>query len=92
MLVGLAAATSLLFAPITDGTPPADETGCELHVWPGSGLNSIYSGWFHGGIVNGAVTGRDGYPVVPTEPIDTPDQVELLAKAAPQNLLGRPDD
>lgn len=64
---------------------------CELHVWPGAGLNSVFSGWLHGGIVNGAVTGRDGYPSVPSEPISTQNQAELLAQAQPQMLLHRPE-
>ncbi len=70
--------------------PPAtslDET-CELHVWPGSKLGSVYSGWFHGGIVNGAVTGRDGYPVAPADAIETKEQAALLKAAQPQKLLG----
>lgn len=80
-------------APPVDPQPPGPSAAtCELHVWPGSGLNSIYGGWFHGGIVDGAVTGRDGYPVVPTEPVSTPRQVELLTKARPQMLLRQPDD
>lgn len=69
------------------GGPPSGGSACELHVWPGSGLGSVYHGWFHGGIVNGAVTGRDGYPQTPPNPIDTPVQRELLEAAQPQLLL-----
>ena len=65
---------------------------CELHVWPATGLNSVYQGWFHGGIVNGAVTARDGYPVVPADPVDTPAQVTLLTIAKPQHMINRDGD
>lgn len=71
---------------------PGNTAACELHVWPGSGLNSVYYGWLHGGINNGAVTGRSGYPVVPTSEIDTPIQVRLLTEAQPQMLLNQPND
>ncbi|WP_404369791.1 hypothetical protein AB5I39_00210 [Sphingomonas sp. MMS24-J45] len=81
-----AAALALVSPADTQTVDGGSAERCELHVWPGSGLSSIYSGWFHGGIVNGAVTGRDGYPTVPTEPIDTVNQVELL-KAAKLNIL-----
>ena len=89
----LAASAALFSAtPLKPVANAADAAiRCELHVWPGSGLNSIYSGWFHGGIVNGAVTGRDGYPTVPTEPIDTANQVELLKAVQPNIALQQPD-
>lgn len=65
---------------------------CDLHVWPGSPLGSVYHGWFHGGIVNGAVTGRDGYPKVPPNPLDTATQAKLLDESRPQVSLNRPAD
>lgn len=65
---------------------------CELHVWPGSPLGSVYQGWLHGGIVNGAVTGRDGYPKVPANPLDTATQATLLDQSKPQAALGRSAD
>lgn len=64
---------------------------CELHIWPSSGLRSIYHGWSHGGIVDGAVTGRDGYPVVPADPLDTKSQTDLLQTSAIASKLGRQD-
>lgn len=80
-----------MIAPVTCFAQSAPVTAdCELHVWPGAGLNSIYNGWFHGGIVNGAVTGRDGYAAVPSEPINTRAQADLLAKAQLQDLLKQP--
>lgn len=66
----------------------AADTACELHVWPSSGLNSVYHGWAHGGIVNGAVTGRDGYPPVSADPLATAAQLPLIREAAPETALG----
>ncbi len=62
------------------GEPPVEpaESACELHVWPSPGLRSTYYGWFHGGIVDGAVDGREGYPAVPADPIDSAAQAQLL--------------
>jgi hypothetical protein len=80
-------AAAMLAAPAAQDSAQPAGGACELHVWPGSGLGSVYHGWFHGGIVNGAVTGRDGYPQVPPNPIDTPAQRELLEAAQPQRLL-----
>jgi hypothetical protein len=67
----------------------APTAACELHVWPSGALNSVYSGWFHGGIVNGAVTGRDGYPDVPPDPLGAASQIALLDGARPHALIGR---
>lgn len=62
-----------------DVAPPAPTTpDCELHAWPGSGLRSTYHGWFHGGIVDGAVQGRDGYKKLPDQPLPTARQFEIL--------------
>lgn len=69
-----------------------DGTQCELHVWPSNGLRSVYHGWLHGGIVDGAVTGREGYPEVPPDPLTTARQVGLLEAAGIDALLKRPDD
>jgi len=69
---------------------PAAMEACELHVWPSTGLRSVFHGWLHGGIVDGAVTGRDGYPEVPPEPLVTARQIALLETAGLDNLLGRP--
>jgi hypothetical protein len=70
---------------------PADPAGCEFHVWPGDGLMSAYYGWFHGGIINGAVQGRPGYPSVPPNPIDTATQSAILTQAEPQRLMAHAD-
>ena len=69
----------------------APQTACELHVWPGNGLRSVYYGWFHGGTVDGAVSGRQGYPAVPKDPVPTELQAELLAKAGLPAMLGKTD-
>lgn len=70
---------------------PANPAGCEFHVWPGDGLMSVLYGWFHGGIVNGAVQGRPGYPTLPPDPIDTATQAQILAELQPQRLIGQAD-
>jgi hypothetical protein len=67
----------------------APTAACELHVWPSGDLNSVYQGWIHGGIVNGAVTGRDGYPEVPPDPLGAASQAALLDRAQPQAVIGR---
>lgn len=68
-----------------EGTPRI----CELHAWPSGQLNSVYTGWFHGGIVNGAVNRREGYPEVPPDPLGSARQVALLEGAALPMLLNR---
>lgn len=70
---------------------PGDPAGCEFHVWPGDGLMSTYYGWFHGGIVNGSVQGRPGYPAIPPNPIDTAMQATLLAESHPESAMRQPD-
>ncbi|MCT2399684.1 hypothetical protein [Novosphingobium mangrovi (ex Huang et al. 2023)] len=67
-----------------------DTTACELHVWPADGLRSTYHGWFHGGIVDGAVEGREGYRKLPGIPLDTPHQVELLRASPLAEALALP--
>ncbi|CAM5527807.1 hypothetical protein [Sphingobium scionense] len=75
-------------------TAPADtdrQQPCELHVWPGSGLGSVYHGWLHGGIVNGAVQGREGYKPMNANPLATAEQRTLLASLPLASWLGLPD-
>lgn len=60
---------------------------CELHVWPGEGLTSIFYGLLHGGIVNGGQQGRRGYPRVPPNAMSTAIQTELLAEAQPHQVM-----
>ncbi|MDX8357608.1 hypothetical protein [Sphingopyxis terrae] len=75
-------------------TPSSDESEsgrCELHIWPSKGLRSVYHGWLHGGIVDGAVNGRDGYPEVPSDPLTTARQVELLKDAGVGAMMDRLD-
>jgi hypothetical protein len=66
------------------------ETGCELHVWPGDSLMSVYYGWLHGSVVNGQIMGRPGYPRVPPNSIDSAAQSAILAEMEPQRLLAQP--
>jgi len=60
--------------------PPAQASVCELHVWPGSPVRSTYSGWFHGGIVDGAVQGRDGYKKLPDSILTPEAQLRTLGE------------
>jgi hypothetical protein len=79
-LSGALAATGLLSCPAAQAQDSA-QTGsgsCTLHVWPGSPLRSTYSGWIHGGLVDGAVNGRDGYRKLPEKPLDTARQKLVL--------------
>lgn len=85
-------AAAILLTPVVaaaqDATPPA-AAGCELHVWPSAGLNSAYHGWFHGGIANGAVTGRSGYPVMPPELFKPDTQITLATAVHPAAAIRR---
>jgi hypothetical protein len=86
--VGLSAA--LATSPLLADEPAAAPISqiCQLHVWPGNDLRSIYSGWFHGGIVDGAVQGRDGYRALPSRPLTAERQVERLRGLPIAQLLG----
>ncbi|MES2498022.1 MAG: hypothetical protein V4618_18050 [Pseudomonadota bacterium] len=53
-------------------------SGCEFHIWPAEKLGSVFYGWVHGGIVDGAQTGRAGYPQIPANPLPRSLQVKLL--------------
>ena len=88
-----ASLTSAAHPQTSSPSTPATTSGseCELHVWPAAGLNSVYYGWLHGGINNGATTGREGYPQVPTDPMTAASQVSLLEDAQPHILLGLPN-
>lgn len=81
-------ALALAGAPLTSAQDTAlAAADCELHVWPGEGLTSIFYGFFHGGIVNGGQQGRRGYPRVPPSAMSTEIQLELLGEAQPQRVL-----
>lgn len=61
---------------------------CELHVWPGNDLRSTYHGWFHGGIVDGAIQGREGYRSIPLKPLATATQRERLQQLPLADVMG----
>lgn len=69
--------------------PPA-QTSCELHVWPAGDLRSVTIGWANGGINDGAVSGREGYQRLPSNPLDLASQRAVLAAADLANRLGLP--
>lgn len=76
-----------------EAPPPPAETAqaCEIHVWPGSDLIHLYYGWFHGGTVDGAAKGRDGYPDAPPNPLTAQVQGQLLSGMGLPTLLNLPD-
>jgi hypothetical protein len=84
MTAGIAGAAQGAETPV-----PADKA-CELHIWPSSGLRSVYYGWFHAGIVDGAINGRQGYPPVPKDPLPSALQIELMEKFGVPTALGMP--
>jgi len=61
-----------------DTDQPTTVAACELHVWPAGAVRSTYNGWFHGGIVDGAIQGRDGYRKLPESILSAQDQVDIL--------------
>lgn len=70
--------------------PAEAATGCELHVWPADAVRSTYSGWFHGGIVDGAVQGRDGYKKLPDSILSPEGQLRTLGEQDLPALLALP--
>jgi hypothetical protein len=67
---------------------PLISEACELHVWPSKGLRSVLTGWVHGGIVDGAVTHREGYDAILVDPIDMDAQRAILSSANLPVLFG----
>ena len=78
--------------PLLVATSPAQQggEGCVLHVWPSGDAQSSYSGWFHGGAVNGDKRGIKGYPAMHSEVLTTSVQRQLLASVNWSELLARP--
>lgn len=92
LLACAAALTTAGASAQTNDTPdppavPAADRSCELHVWPGSPVRSTYSGWFHGGIVDGAVQGRDGYKKLPDSILSPDTQLATLREVDPAGVL-----
>lgn len=77
----VATASAQAQIPETLAAPAAASAACELHVWPGHDFHSVYYGWAHGGTVDGAAKGRDGYENVPHEPLSAGEQVKILGSA-----------
>jgi hypothetical protein len=85
---GLFACAALVSVPVSAGSqaqqplivPAAPATGeaCVLHVWPAENARSSYTGWFHGGAVDGDRRGIKGYPAMHSEVLTTPTQQQLL--------------
>jgi hypothetical protein len=62
---------------------------CVLHVWPSADAQSSYTGWFHGGAVDGDKRGIKGYPALHADVLTTGVQRQLLSAIDWRELLGR---
>lgn len=73
--------------------PPTSQaqTSCELHVWPSAMTHTTYTGWFHGGAVDGKQRGMKGYPEMYADALDTPQQVRLLSQIDWRTQTGDPN-
>ena len=83
MLVGATEAAAqapppvaVIFGPPSSVTVSEDH--CVLHVWPARDARSSYTGWFHGGAVDGDKRGIKGYPHMSSDVLSTAAQRELL--------------
>lgn len=76
--------------PAKPPAPPEESAQCQLHAWPANDLRSTYYGWMHGGIVDGAVQGREGYRQLPPTPLSPARQAEIMRAAPLADLLGLP--
>lgn len=87
-LAGLAAP---VLAQVSAEAPGAEsKAACELHVWPARGFHAVYYGWVHGGTVDGALKGRDGYDPVPANALEAPVQSRILSGLKLDELTGLP--
>jgi hypothetical protein len=68
----------------------AAKNHCVLHVWPSATARSSYTGWFHGGAVDGDRRGIKGYPAMHGEVLNTVVQQQLLNDIDWPGLLNRP--
>ena len=83
VLVGATTAAAQVPPPVAVILGPASSDAvsdghCVLHVWPGSDARSSYTGWFHGGAVDGDKRGIKGYPRMYSDVLSTAAQRELL--------------
>jgi hypothetical protein len=75
----LLAAVGILGLPShTIAQTDLSKNACVLHVWPAASASSSYTGWFHGGAVDGDRRGIKGYPAMHGEVLTTPIQQQLL--------------
>lgn len=65
------------------------KNACVLHVWPAASARSSYTGWFHGGAVDGDRRGIKGYPAMHGEVLTTPIQQQLLTSIDWPAILNR---
>lgn len=88
-LLGLSGA-ALAQAPSVRQLPPTLAETCVLHVWPSATAKSSYTGWFHGGAVDGDRRGIKGYPNLHGAVLSTAAQQQLLRDIDWKTLGGRP--
>lgn len=69
--------TAAVISPPT--IAPTVTQACVLHVWPASDARSSYSGWFHGGAVDGDKRGIKGYPIMHATYLSTAVQSQILS-------------
>ncbi len=96
ILAALAAAASVpapggAASAATDTAEASPGRSCELHVWPGHDFHAVYYGWAHGGTVDGALKGRQGYEQMPANPLSAERQASILRDLHPAELLGLAD-
>ncbi len=85
----VSAAAPTVAAPVEPASA-LDPKLCELHVWPAQDLHAVWTGWVHGGIVDGGQKGRSGYRAAPARVLSAERQIELLRAQPLDQLLGLP--
>lgn len=92
-LVWLLFSTELAISMVRAQPPTKPHTSsCEIHVWPGSSLGSVYQGLLRRrDIVNAGVNGRDGYPTLASVSIDTAAQQHILSQIPIGDWVNLPD-
>lgn len=96
LLVSLGVSSSALAAPVAFAqtqsviAPISGTDACVLHVWPGPDAKSSYSGWFHGGAVDGDKRGIKGYPEMHASALATSAQRALVERVDWSGQLDKP--
>ena len=85
LLAGASAAIAQVPPPVAvilgpTSSETVSDVHCVLHVWPARDARSSYTGWFHGGAVDGDKRGIKGYPDMHGAALNSAAQRELLAR------------